>query len=265
MLAYWVKLPKFDVDVMRDLQHANPFYRSLKQIDPFLSLWSGRLLLNESRYRCCLPLSLILALSLLSACDSSSESSFESAARQCGKTQESGAGRSSDGTTPASSEPIRDLPPPVIVGGDTSAISGLWDRSREGDVYYTYIGQNGEFTIYDYDQDADGTGLNCYRRLASEEDRGRVLRPYNTAENLYLLESFYYQLVDEYANIEELRHNSAIYRIEKLTDGSLEFQGMECVMGAELNEFQTLTLKWSPLNNLSLEDLNICVNHPFDF
>ncbi len=52
-------------------------------------------------------------------------------------------------------------------GSDTSAIAGFWDVSEENDsgeqdIYYALISANGMVTEYDYDQDAAGSGRNCY-------------------------------------------------------------------------------------------------------
>ena len=60
------------------------------------------------------------------------------------------------------------------------SIAGLWDRSRElngqTDTLYTFIGANGDYLIYDYQQDDFGVGENCY-----EADNGRIWRVTNSS------------------------------------------------------------------------------------
>lgn len=47
-----------------------------------------------------------------------------------------------------------------------SSVVGLWDRSgmqnSRLDVLFTYIGEDGEYLVYDFEQDDFGSGLNCH-------------------------------------------------------------------------------------------------------
>ena len=56
---------------------------------------------------------------------------------------------------------------PVDVPGDARNVAGLYDASVRRplglDVRYLLITVNDTVVVYDYDQDAYGTGLNCYR------------------------------------------------------------------------------------------------------
>lgn len=54
-------------------------------------------------------------------------------------------------------------PPPIIASED---ILGLWDRSgfrnEQQDILYTFIGIDGEYLVYDFEQDDFGSGENCH-------------------------------------------------------------------------------------------------------
>ena len=45
-------------------------------------------------------------------------------------------------------------------------ILGLWDRSgvlnAQQDILFTFIGADGEYTVYDFEQDDFGSGENCH-------------------------------------------------------------------------------------------------------
>ena len=60
--------------------------------------------------------------------------------------------------------PNASCPPPNLLPAEN--ILGLWDRSKVQssgtDVSYTYIGRDGEFLSYDFQQDDFGTGENCH-------------------------------------------------------------------------------------------------------
>ncbi len=65
-----------------------------------------------------------------------------------------------------------DSTPVTPSGSNTSAIAGLWDLSGlddedNQDVVYALISSDGLVTEYDYDQDAAGSGRNCYIISAS--------------------------------------------------------------------------------------------------
>lgn len=56
---------------------------------------------------------------------------------------------------------------PAAPGGDITLIAGLFDATRtigaDTDVRYALFDATGLYTLYDYEQDALGEGLNCYR------------------------------------------------------------------------------------------------------
>ena len=72
-----------------------------------------------------------------------------------------------DDGVPADDDPAARPFAPADVPGDTRNVAGLYDASIARplglDVRYVLITSDGTFTLFDYDLDPYGTGLNCFR------------------------------------------------------------------------------------------------------
>lgn len=107
--------------------------------------------MNSSLRFCLLPAT-ILSLSVLAACSSNDDPLSNDATGNGGDLQ----------TMPTGFPLV-----PATPGGDITPIAGLYDAQRiidnETDERYALFDATGLFTIYDLEQDALGSGDNCYR------------------------------------------------------------------------------------------------------
>ena len=144
-----------------------------------------------------------------------------------------GCGGGSNESTPecgenASCAPVSQLPDESIVG--------LWDRSGSEDgleeILYTFIGSDGSYLVYDFQQDEFGTGENC-----STLDTGRISR---VAEgNRYTIEF----TVTEFDSQGMSTSSATIFRQESNVEFRLEDGPVE---------------EWVPVVEFGIEDLALC-------
>lgn len=73
-------------------------------------------------------------------------------------------GSNDDGTPECGPNASCARPRPDV--SNNPSVLGLWDRGgtkdNKTDVLYSYIGENSEYIVYDYEQDDFGSGENCY-------------------------------------------------------------------------------------------------------
>ena len=73
------------------------------------------------------------------------------------------------------------------------AVSGVYDTSRSDDEAYLYISSTGEVIAYDYQNDARGTGFNCYSMSTSSDQINASLNSgtitYSITANTYTITS----------------------------------------------------------------------------
>lgn len=117
------------------------------------------------------------------------------------------------------------------------SILGLWDRSgvrdSQQEILYTFIGADGEYLVYDYEQDDFGSGENCHTL-----DAGTIYR--NTESSAYQI---------EFQTIESDSVGGSVTSAEIFRDGSnLDVSFPE--IGIEE--------MWVPVNDLITDDLVLC-------
>ena len=116
------------------------------------------------------------------------------------------------------------------------SIVGLWDRSGElngqTDTLYTFIGANGEYLVYDYQQDAFGTGDNCYKPRT-----GRIWRVTNSSR---------YQI--------ELTTPASDLSTDSAGTTTIYFLDNNLLVTAEEGASET----WTPPTGLARESLLLC-------
>lgn len=97
----------------------------------------------------------VLTLVTLGACSSNDDD------------DDAGLDPGSSGESSQVSSPTTAPPEPAEPGGDITPIAGLYNAERtiggEVDERYAYFDAVGLYTVYDMDQDAFGSGQNCYR------------------------------------------------------------------------------------------------------
>ena len=126
------------------------------------------------------------------------------------------------------------LPPQL---NPESSILGLWDRSgvqdSQQEILYTFIGAEGEYLVYDYEQDDFGSGENCHTL-----DSGTIYR--NTESSNYTIE---FQTT-ETDTVGTSTSSATIF----LQSNNLEFRIPES--GVEET--------WTPVAELTTDDLELC-------
>ena len=114
---------------------------------------------------------------------------------------------------------------------------GLWDRSgvqdSQQEILYTFIGAEGEYLVYDYEQDDFGSGENCHTL-----DTGTIYR--NTESSNYTIE---FQTTETDA-VGTSMSSATIF----LQGNNLEFRIPE----SGVEEI------WKPVVELTVDDLELC-------
>ena len=117
------------------------------------------------------------------------------------------------------------------------SILGLWDRSgihdSQQEILYTFIGAEGEYLVYDYQQDDFGSGENCHTL-----DSGTIYR--NAESSNYIL---------EFETIETDAAGTSMSSATIFLQGNnLEFRIPE----SGVEEI------WTPVVELTVDDLDLC-------
>ena len=126
--------------------------------------------------------------------------------------------------------------PPPQLNPDLS-ILGLWDRGgvqdSQQEILYTFIGAEGEFLVYDYEQDDFGSGENCHTL-----DSGNIYR--NTESSNYTIE---FQTTETDA-VGTSTSSATIFLEGSNLDFRIPESGIEEV--------------WTPVTEFTTDDLELC-------
>ena len=139
-----------------------------------------------------------------------------------------------NGSEPECSVNSSCLPPRLA---PAESVVGLWDRSRVRDeqqeILYTFIGADGEYSVYDFEQDDFGSGENCHTR-----DTGIIYR---------FTESSNYTL--------EFRTPETDALGLSISSGSIFLEGQNLNVRFPERGIEEI---WTPINELATTDLILC-------
>ncbi len=126
-------------------------------------------------------------------------------------------------------------PPPRL--SPAVSIVGLWDRSGVRDelqeILFTFIGADGEYSVYDFEQDDFGSGENCHTR-----DTGTIYR---------ITESSNYTL--------EFRTSESDALGISMSSGSIFREGENLNVRFPERGIEEI---WTPVTELTTTDLILC-------